>query len=88
VVIFCFLSGVRLRLLLDGLLLDVLRGGDCLGSGDIDICLSGEMISALLFFRVVEVCFVSVVRSFLMSLLWRRACDSVFLLMSSFVFSA
>ena len=44
------LSGVRLaRLLLDGLLLDVLRGGERLGEGEIDIGLSGELISALRF---------------------------------------
>jgi hypothetical protein len=44
------LSGVRLALLLlDGLLLVVLLGGECLGEGEIDICLSGELISALRF---------------------------------------
>ncbi len=44
------LFGVRLvLLLLDGLLLDVLRGGDRLGEGEIDIGLSGELISALRF---------------------------------------
>ncbi len=44
------LSGVRLvLLLLDGLLLDVLRGGERLGEGEIDIGLSGELISALRF---------------------------------------
>ena len=44
------LSGVRLALLLlDGLLLDVLRGGERLGEGEIDIGLSGELISALRF---------------------------------------
>ena len=44
------LSGVRLaRLLLDGLLLFVLLGGERLGEGEIDICLSGELISALRF---------------------------------------
>ena len=45
------LSGVRLALLLlDGLLLVVLRGGERLGEGDIDIGRSGELISALRFF--------------------------------------
>ncbi len=44
------LSGVRLALLpLDGLLLVVLRGGERLGEGEIDIGLSGELISALRF---------------------------------------
>ncbi len=44
------LSGVRLALLLvDGLLLGVLLGGDLLGEGEIDICLSGEVTSALRF---------------------------------------
>ncbi len=44
------LSGVRLaRLLLDGLRLDVLLGGERLGDGEIDIGLSGELISALRF---------------------------------------
>ncbi len=44
------LSGVRLvLLLLDGLLLGVLLGGDRLGEGEIDIGLSGELISALRF---------------------------------------
>ena len=44
------LSGVRLDLLLlDGLLLGVLLGGDRLGEGEIDIGLSGELISALRF---------------------------------------
>ncbi len=44
------LSGVRLALLLvDGLLLGVLLGGDLLGEGEIDIGLSGEFISALRF---------------------------------------
>ena len=44
------LSGVRLALLLvDGLLLGVLLGGDLLGEGEIDIGLSGEVISALRF---------------------------------------
>ena len=44
------LSGVRLaRLLLDGLLLVVLLGGERLGEGEIDIGLSGELISALRF---------------------------------------
>ncbi len=44
------LSGVRLALLLlDGLLLVVLLGGECLGEGEIDIGLSGELISALRF---------------------------------------
>ncbi len=42
------LSGVRLALLLlDGLLLVVLLGGERLGEGEIDIGLSGELISAL-----------------------------------------
>ncbi len=45
------LSGVRLALLLlDGLLLFVLLGGERLGEGEIDIGLSGELISALRFF--------------------------------------
>ncbi len=44
------LSGVRLvLLLLDGLLLGVLLGGDRLGEGEIDIGLSGEVTSALRF---------------------------------------
>ena len=44
------LSGVRLALLLlDRLLLAVLLGGERLGEGEIDICLSGELISALRF---------------------------------------
>ena len=44
------LSGVRLALLLvDGLLLGVLLGGDLLGEGEIDMGLSGEVISALRF---------------------------------------
>jgi len=44
------LSGVRLALLLvDGLLLGVLLGGDLLGEGEIDIGLSGEVTSALRF---------------------------------------
>ena len=44
------LSGVRLALLLlDGLLLGVLLGDDRLGEGEIDIGLSGELISALRF---------------------------------------
>ena len=44
------LSGVRLaRLLLDGLLLAVLLGGERLGDGEMDIGLSGELISALRF---------------------------------------
>ncbi len=44
------LSGVRLALLLlEGLLLVVLLGGECLGEGEIDIGLSGELISALRF---------------------------------------
>ena len=44
------LSGVRLALLLvDGLLLGVLLGGDLLGEGEIDICLSREFTSALRF---------------------------------------
>ena len=44
------LSGVRLvLLLLDGLLLVVLLGGERLGEGEIDIGLSGELISALRF---------------------------------------
>ena len=44
------LSGVRLaRLLLDGLLLAVLLGGERLGEGEMDIGLSGELISALRF---------------------------------------
>ena len=44
------LSGVRLALLLlDGLLLGVLLGGDRLGEGEIDIGLSGELNSALRF---------------------------------------
>ncbi len=44
------LSGVRLvLLLLDGLLRGVLLGGDRLGEGEIDIGLSGEVISALRF---------------------------------------
>ncbi len=44
------LSGVRLALLLvDGLLLGVLLGGDRLGEGEIDIGLSGELTPALRF---------------------------------------
>ncbi len=44
------LSGVRLaRLLLDGLLLVVLLGGERLGEGEMDIGLSGELTSALRF---------------------------------------
>jgi len=44
------LSGVRLALLLlDGLLLGALLGGDRLGEGEIDIGLSGELTSALRF---------------------------------------
>ena len=44
------LSGVRLALLLlDGLRLLVLLGGERLGEGEIDIGLSGELISALRF---------------------------------------
>ena len=44
------LSGVRLALLLlDGLLFVALLGGERLGEGEIDICLSGELISALRF---------------------------------------
>ncbi len=44
------LSGVRLALLLlDGLLLVVLLGGERLGDGEMDIGLSGELISALRF---------------------------------------
>jgi len=44
------LSGVRLALLLlDGLPLVVLLGGERLGEGEIDIGLSGELISALRF---------------------------------------
>ena len=44
------LSGVRLvRLLLDGLRLAVLLGGECFGDGEMDIGLSGELISALRF---------------------------------------
>ena len=44
------LSGVRLALLLlEGLLLVALLGDDRLGEGEIDICLSGELISALRF---------------------------------------
>ena len=44
------LSGVRLALLLlDGLLFVALLGGDRLGEGEIDIGLSGELISALRF---------------------------------------
>ncbi len=44
------LSGVRLALLLlDGLLFGALLGGERLGEGEIDIGLSGEVISALRF---------------------------------------
>ena len=44
------LSGVRLaRLLLDGLRLVVLLGGERLGDGEMDIGRSGELISALRF---------------------------------------
>ena len=44
------LSGVRLaHLLLDGLRLAVLLGGERLGDGEMDIGLSGELISALRF---------------------------------------
>ena len=44
------LSGVRLDcLLLDGLRLVVLLGGERLGDGEMDIGLSGELISALRF---------------------------------------
>jgi hypothetical protein len=50
VLVIVVLSGVRLvLLLLDGLLLDVPRGGERLGEGEIDIGLSGELISALRF---------------------------------------
>ena len=50
VLVFVGLSGVRLALLLlDGLLFVTLRGGDRLGEGEIDIGLSGELISALRF---------------------------------------
>ena len=48
------LSGVRLALLLlDGLLFVALLGGERLGEGEMDICLSGELISALRFLCVV-----------------------------------
>ncbi len=44
------LSGVRLaRLLLDGLRLVVLLGGERLGDGEMDIGLSGDLMSALRF---------------------------------------
>ncbi len=44
------LSGVRLALrLLDGLLFVALLGGERLGEGEMDIGLSGELISALRF---------------------------------------
>jgi hypothetical protein len=44
------LSGVRLvLLLLDGLRLVALLGGERLGKGEMDIGLSGELISALRF---------------------------------------
>ena len=47
------LSGVRLvLLLLDGLRLVALLGGERLGKGEMDIGLSGELISALRFFVV------------------------------------
>jgi len=47
------LSGVRLALLLvDGLRLVALLGGERLGKGEMDIGLSGELISALRFLRV------------------------------------
>ena len=50
VLVIAGLSGVRLALLLlDGLLLAALLGGERLGEGEIDICLSGELISALRF---------------------------------------
>ena len=50
VLVIADLSGVRLvLLLLDGLLLVVLLGGERLGEGEIDIGLSGELISALRF---------------------------------------
>ena len=49
-VLVAVLSGVRLaRLLLDGLRLVVLLGGERLGDGEMDIGLSGELISALRF---------------------------------------
>ncbi len=49
-VLVAVLSGVRLAcLLLDGLLLVVLLGGERLGEGDMDMGLSGELISALRF---------------------------------------
>ncbi len=44
------LSGVRLALLLlDGLRFVALLGGERLGKGEMDISLSGELISALRF---------------------------------------
>ncbi len=50
VFVFVGLSGVRLALLLlDGLLFVALLGGVRLGEGEMDICLSGELISALRF---------------------------------------
>ena len=50
VLVIAGLSGVRLTLLLlDGLLFVALCGGDRLGEGEIDIGLSGELISALRF---------------------------------------
>ena len=50
VLVIAGLSGVRLALLLlDGLLLAALLGGERLGEGEMDICLSGELISALRF---------------------------------------
>ena len=50
VLVIAGLSGVRLALLLlDGLLLFVLLGGERLGEGEMDIGLSGELISALRF---------------------------------------
>ncbi len=46
------LSGERLALLLlDGLLFVALLGGERLGKGEMDIGLSGELISALRFLR-------------------------------------
>ena len=84
------LSGVRLALLLlDGLLLDVLLGGDLLGEGEIDICLSGELTSALRF--LCGVCF-SVGCNLICCRGWRSARASFSVSLSSnvvfcFVFS-
>jgi hypothetical protein len=84
------LSGVLLvLLLLDGLLLGVLPGGDLLGEGEIDIGLSGELTSALRF--LCGVCF-SVGCNLICCRGWRSARASFSVSLSSnvvfcFVFS-